>query len=375
MFADPKGHALLMVEQPRETMPSTWNLGTVVVAGEPADEIAEIWRDVSSVALIWFALVPLILVTLYLVLARILYPLAGLSTGMLKLEEGDYATRLKRPPVAELATIAERFNKLAGALDRARAENGRLYGQLITVQENERREIANELHDEASPCLFGVMANAMSVQRLIDRRHDRKSLEAKNHLVEILKVTERLKGMNRTMLRKLRPVALGRVALPALVEDLVGELQRRYPEVTLSHSTGTCAASHGEAIDLTVYRCIQEGVTNAIRHGHADSVHVELAEKRRKPGADRANGANGAHKANGAEAPPTLQLIIQDDGRGILPETQLGFGLTVMRERINALGGSCVINSAPAQGTTLRVTIPVAATTTKMQQAQRIEAH
>ena len=64
----------------------------------------------------------------------------------------------------ELAVITERFNTLAGALDTARVENSRLYRQLISVQEEERREIATELHDEAGPCLFGITANASSIQ-------------------------------------------------------------------------------------------------------------------------------------------------------------------------------------------------------------------
>ena len=89
---------------------------------------------------------------------------------MLSLEDGHYATRLDLPKVKELAVITEQFNTLAGALDSARDENSRLYRQLITVQEEERREIANELHDEAGPCLFGITANASSIQTLAAQR-------------------------------------------------------------------------------------------------------------------------------------------------------------------------------------------------------------
>jgi len=290
-------------------------------------------------------------------------PMATLARGLLQLESGDYATRLTPPRVAELGVITERFNMLAEALGRARAENARLYGQLITVQEDERREIANELHDEASPCLFGVMANALSIEQLTEKRRDRKAVAIRGHIAEILKITERLKMMNRVLLKKLRPVALGRVALAALIEDLLGELQRRYPEVTLVHSVKTHRVSYGEAIDLTIYRAVQEGVTNAIRHGKADAVRVELFERR--PARD--------HK----DALATLQLMIHDNGGGILPETKLGFGLTVMRERVAVLGGSCTIQSAPSHGATLRVVVPIAddrAAIEQVKQTDRIEA-
>lgn len=356
--------SMLIVEQPVDSIAKIWDLGAVVIVGEPADEIAEVWRDLSSLALVWLGLNLFILVALYLVLSRMLDPLATLARGLLKLESGDYATRLTPPRVAELGAITLHFNTLAEALARARTENARLYGQLITVQEEERREIANELHDEASPCLFGITANALSIERLIEKRRDRRTAEVRAHVAEILKVTDRLKLTNRLLLKKLRPVALGRVALAALIEDLLGELQRRFPDVKITHSIKTGGASYGEAIDLTIYRAVQEGLTNAIRHGKADAVTVELFEKRR------------AHDGNGTL--PTLQLIIQDDGGGILPETRLGFGLTVMRERVAALDGSCAIQSVPPHGATLRVIVPLKddrATVARAKQFDRIEAH
>lgn len=308
----------------------------------------------SSLAAVWLGLDLVILAVLYLVLGRVPDPLANLARGLLQLEDG----RAK-----ELGAITTQFNQFAEALERARAENGRLYGRIITVQEDERREIANELHDEASPCIFGIMANALSVQKLTERRNDRKTVEIRGHVGEILKVTERLKTMNRAILKKLRPVALGHVALSALVGDLTGELQRRYPEMSLTQGIKACRRTYGEAIDLTIYRCIQEDVTNAIRHGQANAVRIELSEKR------------SPRSANDGAMSPTLQLLIQDDGQGFLPQTKLGFGLTVMRERINALGGSYAIQSAPSQGTALRVTIPIGAVVAEgASQQERIEA-
>jgi two-component system, NarL family, sensor histidine kinase UhpB len=172
-------------------------------------------------------------------------------------------------------------------------------------------------------------------------------VEMRGHIAEILKVTERLNLMNRMLLKKLRPVALGRVALADLIEDLCRETQRRYPNVALAPTIKTLMASYGEEIDLTVYRCVQEGVTNAIRHGKAGSVRVEIFEKRR-------TRAEGKFKAG-----PALHLAIQDDGHGIGADTPAGFGLTVMRERIQALDGSFIIESAPTRGTTLLIILPI----------------
>src|SRR6478752_4969580 len=127
------------------------------------------------------------------------------TLGMARLENGHYSTRLPTPKVKELALITNRFNTLAGALDVAREENSGLYRQLISVQEEERREIANELHDEAGPCLFGITANASSIQMLANQRPDGRTAEITRRVGEILSITERLKLMNRALLKKLRP--------------------------------------------------------------------------------------------------------------------------------------------------------------------------
>ena len=317
----------------------------VIIVGEPADEIAEAWHDFSSLAIVWLVLNGFILAILYLVLGRVLDPLGHLSRGMLNLEDGHYATRLDLPKVKELAVITERFNTLAGALDSARDENSRLYRQLINVQEEERRAIANELHDEAGPCLFGITANASSIQILADQQSGGRAAEINRRVGEILSIAERLKLLNRALLKKLRPGPLGRVSLAELLDELIAGFQKRHPETHIQASFGKLADSYSEAIDLTLYRCVQEGITNAVRHGGAHSLTINLAET---PEASR-----------GKRPSARLALSLSDDGTGIAPATPKGFGLTAMTERVRSLGGRCVIESAPSQGTTIHVEIPI----------------
>lgn len=319
----------------------------VIIVGEPADEIAEHWQSFRSIALVWLALNALVLGILYVVLGRLLNPLEQLSTGMIRLEDGHYATRLPLPKVKELALITARFNTLAGALETARDENSRLYRQLVNVQEEERRAIANELHDEAGPCLFGITANASSIQNLAEQQPDGRSAEISRRVGEILSIAERLKLLNRALLKKLRPGPLGRVKLVELLDELVAGFQRRHPDTRIGVSFGNLAESYGEAIDLTLYRCVQEGITNAIRHGRAKTLSIGLAEI---PAPRRA----------GAKRPQArLSLEIGDDGKGIAPSTPKGFGLTAMTERVRSLGGQCVIESGSSKGTTIHIEIPV----------------
>ena len=319
----------------------------IIITGEPSDEIAEAWNDFSSLAIVWLGLNALILGILYVVLGRVLDPLASLSKGMHELEDGQYGTRLEPPKVRELAVITERFNTLAGALDTAREENSRLYRQLISVQEEERREIATELHDEAGPCLFGLTANASSIQTIADQRPDDRTAEISRRVGEILSIAERLKLMNRALLKKLWPGPLGKVKLADLINELIVGFQRRHPDSEITSELNDLAGSYGEAIDLTLYRCIQEGITNAIRHGKAARVAIYLAE------------SPPARKNGGKKPAGRLLLTVSDSGKGIAASTPKGFGLTTMTECVRSLGGTCEVESAAQKGTTIRVEIPV----------------
>jgi two-component system sensor histidine kinase UhpB len=324
----------------------------VIIAGDPTDELAESWREFYTFILAWVGLNGLILVLLSATLSRVLNPLVRFSRGLLNLEAGAYATRLKPPKQKEIALLTNRFNTLAGALGTARDENSRLYERLMLVQERERREIANELHDEAGPCLFGITANAASIKTLAeDLPSHRSGIEQR--VGQIQSIAERLKLMNRALLKKLRPGSLGRVGIAESIDELIAGFHGLHPDTRIAVSVGRLAQSYGEAIDLTLYRCIQEGITNALRHGRGGNISIELSEKRHANG----KGSKRSHQS--------LCLIVHDDGEGFDASTPKGFGLTSMTERVRSLGGTCTIESAPAEGTMISVVIPVQRKSTK----------
>src|SRR5262249_43976177 len=164
----------------------------------------------------------------------------------------------------ELADIVARFNALAQALEAVRAENMRLGQRLITAQDDERRRTARDLHDEVGPCLFGLKANAASIASAVARVPVDSQQAVSERVGDMVTIIERLQTINRRLLNRLRPMALGHIPLRDLLADLVEERVRQHPDVALSLTCGALAPGYGEAIDLTIYRCIQEGLTNAI---------------------------------------------------------------------------------------------------------------
>src|SRR5262249_35804652 len=237
-----------------------------------------------------------------------------------------------------------RFNALAQALDAARAENEKLNHRLITAQDDERRRTALELHDEVGPSLFGLKANVASIATTAAELEGQAAPKLTERVGDMVAVIEHLQSINRSMLNRLCPMALGHVPLQDILCELVRDRARQHPQIKFSFSADKLMRSYGHSVDLTVYRCVQESLTNVIRHAMAKHVGVELGEARR-----------GASADGGSE----LALTVCDDGRGIDPTAVSGFGWRGMQERVQALGGSCKVDGATGCGTSVRIVIPL----------------
>jgi two-component system sensor histidine kinase UhpB len=314
------------------------SVGQVEITGEPADEIAETWGNAAAISVGALLLNAAMIGVLYVLFGHVLGPLTALASGLSKLERQTYSVRLPRPRARELAAIAEHFNALALALESVRAENLRLNRRLITAQDDERRRTALELHDEVGPCLFGLKANASSIASAAAELPDRAKQSVSERLGDMLAIIEHLQAINRSMLDRLRPMALGHVPLQELLDQLVRDRSRQHPQMAFSFAAGNVRRGYGDSIDLTVFRCVQESLTNAIRHAQAKTVSVELGQT-----------------GNDAE----LELSVRDDGLGMGPDTPRGFGIRGMQERVEGLGGRFAIENVSGGGTCVRVFVPL----------------
>ena len=321
-------------------------IGTVEIVTEPRDEIAEAWGNIVALGMLALPLNLAVIAILYVLFGRVLAPLAAVARGLADLEQRNYRVGLPLPRAQELATITDRFNALAQALDRARTENEALNHRLIAAQDDERKRTALELHDEVGPCLFGLNANASSMASAVAGLPDPIRGKLIERVRDSLAIIEHLQAINRSMLNRLRPMALGHVPLHDILSKLVQDRARQQPQTTFSFAADKLVRSYGEAIDLTLYRCVQEGLTNVLRHAQAREVSVTLG--------DAPDDVHG-----GKERSRQITLTIRDDGRGIGPTAPIGFGVRGMRERVQALGGSCHVNSEAGGGTCVRILIPL----------------
>jgi two-component system, NarL family, sensor histidine kinase UhpB len=315
------------------------DVGRVEIVGEPGDEIAEVWNNAVAIGAVALFLNIAMIGSLYVLFGRVLDPLNVLANGLSDLERQTYSVRLPLPRTRELSAISDHFNALALALETVHAENLLLNRRLITAQDDERRRTALELHDEVGPCLFGLKANASSIASVAQGLPDKARKNIAERLHDVLSIIAHLQTINRSMLDRLRPMALGHVPLEEMLGQLVRERAREQPQIEFSLAAGDLERSYGDSIDLTIYRCAQESLTNAVRHAQPKRVSVAV---------------------DNMVAEARLVLTVSDDGCGMDAAAAPGFGTRGMRERVEGLGGRFAVESEPGRGTCVRIAIPLA---------------
>ncbi len=212
----------------------------------------------------------------------------------------------------------------------------------LAVQEEERRSLARELHDELGQCTTAIQADAEIIHELSQQRDKKIETSAR----AILDVSARIYDVVHSMMQRLRPSVLDDLGLVAALQEEIDAWRNRHPDVDCQLITAGNLSELGEAINITVYRIVQESLTNVARHAGASEVVIQVS-----------------YDIKGK--PPHLLVSISDDGKGTEPDMRgRGLGLIGMRERIEALSGHFTIRSAPGEGMTIEASIPVSETVT-----------
>jgi two-component system sensor histidine kinase UhpB len=318
--------------------------GSLLITSHPADEMVEIWDGIVTQLEIGSAIaIALFLITM-LVVSRALAPIEALSAAMARIEAGGYDTRVTPDGPPELAAICTKLNHLAMTLGGAIDDKRRLAERVVSLQDVERKEIARELHDEFGPFLFALRVHASSLSRIADAPEP--NLDAvRKRGAAILEQVDSLQRSNRRVLEKLRPVGLTELGLRDALGALLRLWSESHPGVVVETSISPSLGETGETADLTIYRTIQEALTNVFRHAGATRVDVSI-----EPAGLPAGAARGDRSG--------VLVRVRDNGSGLRPDHRLGLGLIGMRERILALGGSLTVASGDG-GVTVEAVVPM----------------
>jgi two-component system, NarL family, sensor histidine kinase UhpB len=338
--------ALIHPEQTSVSVPISikGKSGSLVITSYPNDEINEIWDGIVTQLQVGSAIAAALFLITMMVVNHALAPLQSLSDAMKSIEAGHYGTRVKPDGSPELAAICGQLNHLAATLEEAVEERRQLAEHAVSIQDAERKEIARELHDEFGPYLFALRAHASSLMRIADTPQPNAD-GLRKHGGAILEQLNALQQFNRRVLEKLRPVGLAELGLFEAIGALIRLWQQAHPEMVIKTAISQSLGETGEIADLTIYRTIQEALTNVFRHASATSVDVTV-----RP-ADSPAGVAGRHHG-------CALVQVRDNGGGLRPDHKLGLGLTGMRERIVALGGTLSVASNEA-GVRVEAIIPI----------------
>jgi PAS domain S-box-containing protein len=222
----------------------------------------------------------------------------------------------------------------AWLFEQVRASSERLHSlsrKLVEIQENERRYISRELHDEAGQLLTSLMVDLRLLEKKVlePERVREKIAEMENSLNQVLENLHRIAVA-------LRPASLDHVGLVAALNQHIESVGEKNG-LKINFKAGKLQKRLPDDVETVLYRVIQEALTNVVRHAHATRVDVILTERDEKS-----------------------IIIIEDDGVGFDPESVMTgnhLGLFGIRERIEMIDGKLVIESAPGKGTTLLVEV------------------
>jgi signal transduction histidine kinase len=230
------------------------------------------------------------------------------------------------------AVAAENYREIS----QARAEMQRLSARLVAAQEDERRSISRELHDEVGQALTGMRVEMANLSTLM-RAGDANAVAAKTD--EIKQMVEDSLGVVRNMALLLRPSMLDDLGLVPALEWQAREVSKR-SGVRVNVEAGQVSEDLPEEHKTCIYRVVQEALHNCIRHAGARSVTVTVRQ-----------------------SPEELSLSVEDDGKGFDVRRERGLGLIGIEERVANLGGNFAVESAPGRGSRLRISLPLKETT------------
>ncbi len=288
-------------------------VGDILFSPDITADLFEKWIGLVAFAFFVILLTALTGIIAYATVGSALNPLQNLAAGLTRMRRGRYDQLIPVSGPTEIQQSCEEANELARTLSWLSQDNRSLLRRIVSLQDDERRDMARELHDELGPLLFGIRANVVALL-------DAAPSEMPGLVVSgeaVIQSVEALQQANRRILDRLRPLYTQELGLQKSIQTLLQNFRTQAPQIRLTSKIDLGLDEMDGPLSQTVYRVIQEAVTNILRHAKADEANVEASVEGRE-----------------------IVLDISDDGVGFSSGSVFGRGLTGMQERVRALSGT-----------------------------------
>jgi len=308
--------------------------GSVSVIPSAEMELNNAWQSIRALLELSFITILTVCILVYISITRALRPAQSIVSGLEKMQQGDLKVRIPHFDLLEWQQTSSAINQLAANQQLLLSERKKLTFKLISLQDEERRYLARELHDELGQCLAAINALTASIthtakQQCPDIAEDAQSLS---------RINEHIMGTVRNLLVKLRPTEIDELGLELSLNSLVSEWNsHRANKINYQLIiTGDCQQLF-DPYPITLFRIIQECLTNIAKHSSATSASIKLDIKDK-----------------------LITLLIEDNGNiDSLPFIDnSGFGLLGISERVSSLGGLLQLSKNESDGLSTLITLP-----------------
>lgn len=306
----------------------------ITLSADPSDEIKEAWLETRTFCWVVFLLGLGLFLTVNMAFKEALNSVAEIVQGLDAIEHEQYKYRLPYFKTLEFDRIAKAMNRLNETLENAREDNKALMLHSVEIQEEERKQLARELHDEMGQSITAIKVMAVA------GKNPKADIQQINN--SIIAVCDQIFAVVRAMMRNLHPLALSDLGLTASLEDLVAYWKTRSPGIHFQLNVDDEMDELQQKIAIQIFRIVQEAITNTVRHAEARQMTITLNTQK--------NTLNGK----------LVLLEIADDGIGCdASQLSKGFGLMGIKGRINSLGGNAEFVPVKDKGMTILITIPI----------------
>ncbi|MGB1800943.1 MAG: histidine kinase [Gammaproteobacteria bacterium] len=316
---------------------SVVNPTAVIIRADPSNEIDETWNEVSNILIFLFLFIILANILLYIAIGKYLSPIDRILEGLSGIEKGDYELKLPHFRLPELDRISQQFNHMAEVLLDSKEKNKSLTQKSLQIQEEERRHLAQELHDELGQTIAAIKAVAVATSN--NKQPDKEQVDAS--VKTIIEYSDHIYKVAKNMMQRLRPSVLDELGLIKALQNMIDDWNERQDDVFCHFAFSDIPPDLSESLKISLFRIVQESLTNVLKHSSANTVSISM-------------------KKEITQGVSNINLIIEDDGVGLdLGKTMTGLGLPGMKERVEMNQGTIEIKNKQDNGLKIEVLVPV----------------
>jgi len=288
--------------------------GYILIKPEPIYEYAEIWQQIKVGLWIIGAFLILINIVVLILFSHMIKPINKIIEGFEKLEAGNYKSKINKSNILELDIIGKKFNSMINNLRQSNDKIHKLSQNLINVQEQEKSELARDLHDELGQSLTALQAEAASISK------STKKSSRDDAIFNVIQLSKNMMLSTREIIKKLNLGLIEDLGLESALIDLFENWKRRFKGVKFEYKIEDKALRKITKQETAhLYRIFQEALTNIAKHSEPKNIKITVKSL------DRGN---------------KTRILISNDGIKSNLANNEGLGLIGIAERVDQINGS-----------------------------------